>query len=152
MEIEKRIESLGLSLPVPPEPRGSYVPLIIVDDIMYLSGLLPLRNGRLLYSGKVGRDIGMEEAKRCSEEVVLNALSIIKSHTGDLDRIERFIRLNGYINAVEEFRDHPSILNSASELIVRIFGDRGVHTRIAIGVSSLPLDSPLEMDMIIKVR
>ncbi len=152
MEIEKRIESLGLLLPEPPEPRGSYTPLIIVDGIMYLSGLLPLKNGRLLYSGKVGRDIGVEEARKCSEAVVLNAFSIIKSHTGDLDRIERFIRLNGYINAIEDFNDHPLILNSASELIMRIFGDHGVHTRIAIGVSSLPLDSPLEMDMIIKVR
>lgn len=152
MKIEKRIESLGLFLPEPPQPRGSYVPIVNVDGVLYISGLLPLNNGRLLYTGKVGRDIGVEEAIKCSEQVILNALSLIKLHTGDLDLIERFIRLNGYINTVDNFKDHPQILNSASELIVKIFGDKGRHTRIAIGVSSLPMDSPIEMDLIIKVR
>jgi len=152
MNPEERLRELGYELPETPSSLGSYVPFVEARGLVFVSGLLPLRKGSLIYTGKIGREITLEQAKECTLQVVLNCLSILKANLGDLNRIGRCIRLNGYLQTSDDFRDHPLVLNSASDLIVKVFGEKGRHTRIAIGVASLPMNSPVEMDFIWSLR
>ncbi len=152
MKPEERLRELGYELPETPSSLGSYVPFVEVGGLIFISGILPLKQGSLLYTGKIGKEITLEQAKECAVQVVLNCLSILKANLGDLNKIGRCIRLNGYLQTSEDFRDHPLVLNSASDLIVKVFEEEGRHTRIAIGVSSLPMNSPVEMDFIWSLR
>jgi len=152
MTPEERLRELGYELPETPSSLGSYVPFVEVKGLIFISGILPLKQGSLLYIGKIGSEITLEQARECAVQVVLNCLSILKTNLGDLKRIDKCIRLNGYLQTSDNFKDHPLVLNAASDLIVKVFGEEGRHTRIAIGVSSLPMDSPLEMDFIWSLR
>jgi enamine deaminase RidA (YjgF/YER057c/UK114 family) len=144
------LEELGLTLPEPPQPAGSYVPALKSGNLLFLSGILPFRDGRLLFEGVVDEEVGIEDAQEASKQVVLNALSIVNAAEG-LNNIVRVVRMNGYIASSKGFYRHPEVLNPASELLKDIFGQGGVHTRIAVGVYSLPLNSPVEMDFIFQV-
>lgn len=152
MRPEEVLESLGYELPLMPFPLGTYVPLVQYKGLIFLSGLLPMKEGRLLYEGRIGKDLSLEQAKECAVQVVLNCLSIIRTNIGTFDRIERCLRINGYLQTSEDFRDHPLVLNAASELLLKVFSDSGRHTRIAVGVYTLPMNSPLEMDFIFSLR
>jgi len=152
MTPEERLRELGYELPETPSSLGSYVPFVEAGGLIFISGILPLKQGSLIYTGKIGSEITLEQARECAVQVVLNCLSILKANLGDLNRIGRCIRLNGYLQTSDNFKDHPLVLNAASDLIVKVFGEEGRHTRIAIGVSSLPMDSPLEMDFIWSLR
>ncbi len=150
--MEERLKQLGYNLPQPVKPVGAYVPAVQVGNLLYLSGILPLREGKIIKKGKVGRDITIEEAFEESVQVVLNALAIVKETLGSLDRVKRCIKITGYVASSENFTEQPKVLNCASELLLKILGDKGKHCRVAVGVCSLPLDSPIEMDFIFEVQ
>lgn len=151
INIENKLKKLGIELPVLPIPLGSYVTCIQTGNMLFLSGIFPLREGKLLRTGRVGESVLLQEAQEDARQIVLNALSIIKNHLGSLDLIKKCIRLNGYIASADNFTDQPKILNAASDLLVEIFGEQGRHTRTAVGVYVLPLNSPLEIDFIFEI-
>lgn len=150
--IEERIAELGLELPSPPTPAGSYVPVIIEENTVYLSGQIPLQLGIIpdIFKGKVTSNVSIETAQDAARVCTLNALSHIKSALGTLDRVRRVIRLSGYINSDPDFTNQPKVINAASDMLTDIFGDAGRHTRLAVGVSSLPLDSAVEIEFLLK--
>ncbi|MCX8027172.1 MAG: RidA family protein [Thermodesulfovibrionales bacterium] len=145
---EQRIKTLGIILPEAIKPLGSYKPCIKVDNILLLSAILPLKDGSLMAQGKIGKDIDIHTAGECARQVVLNALSIIKDELGSLDLVKRCLRLCGYLAVTDTFYEHPKVLNYASNLIVDIFGDSGIHARSVVGCISLPMNSPLAIDFV----
>ncbi|MCI0469115.1 MAG: RidA family protein, partial [Nitrospirae bacterium] len=114
----------------------------------FLSGILPLREGKLIRTGRVGESVSIEEAQECARQCVINALSILKSHLGSLDKIKRCVKLNGYVASSPDFTEQPKALNAASDILLEIFGEAGRHARAAVGVYVLPLNSPIEIDFI----
>lgn len=150
--IEEKLNSLGIRLLPSIKPVGAYVPALRVGNLLFLSGILPFRDGKLSKKGKVGRDLSIEEAQEEAFQVVINALSVVKDFIGSLERIKRCVKLTGYIACVENFTDHPKVLNPASELLIKLFGEDGKHCRVAVGVNSLPLDASVEMDFIFEVE
>lgn len=151
MSITERLKELGITLPPAPQPLGAYLPCVRSGNLLFLSGILPLREGRLLKTGRVGESLTIEEAKEEARQVVINALSIVKATIGDLALVSRCLKLNGYIASSPDFIEQPSVLNAASELLYKIFGDSGKHARVAIGVNVLPFNSPLEIDFIFEI-
>jgi len=149
MSLKKRLERLGIVLPTPPEPVGLYAPLIESERYIFVSGMLPFKDGVLMAKGRVPVDVSIEEAQICARQIVLNLLALIEKFVG-LERIETCIRVNGYVASTDNFFQQPLILNAASELLNQIFGK--AHTRSAIGVSVLPMNSPLEMDFILVLK
>jgi enamine deaminase RidA (YjgF/YER057c/UK114 family) len=148
MTIDDKLKELGISLSDTPKPLGSYVPCVQTGNLLFLSGVLPLRNGQLTRTGKVGESVSLGEAREEARQVVINALSILKSQLGNLDTISRCVKLNGYVASSADFTDQPKVLNAASDLLFDIFGEKGRHARAAVGVYSLPLNSPIEIDFI----
>lgn len=148
---EDRLKALCIILPEAPSPLGFYVPAVRVKDLLFLSGMLPLREGKLLFKGKVGSDLTIEDAQEASKAALINALSVIKRELGSLDKVKRVVRLSGYVASAPGFIQQPTVLNAASEILSKVFGNKGLHSRIAIGVSELPMDSPIEIELIIQV-
>jgi enamine deaminase RidA (YjgF/YER057c/UK114 family) len=150
--IEDRIAEMGLELPSPTKAAGSYIPIIVDEDMVYVSGQIPLQAGTVpdIFKGKVTSIVSIENAQNAARVCTLNALSHVKSALGSLDRVKRFIRLSGYVNSDPTFSDQPKIINAASDLLANIFGDAGKHSRLAIGVSSLPLGSAVEIEFLVK--
>jgi enamine deaminase RidA (YjgF/YER057c/UK114 family) len=150
--IDERIAELGLELPSPPKPAGAYVPVVVEGNMVYVSGQVPFQSGTVpeLFKGKVTSDVSIETAQEAARICTLNALSHIKVALGELDRVKKFIRLSGYVNSDRSFTDQPKVLNAASDLLADIFGDAGKHSRIAIGVASLPLGSAVEIEFLAK--
>jgi len=148
MTPEERLKALGITLPEAIKPLGSYLPAVRMGELIFLSGVLPLKEGRLLKKGKVGSALTLEEAQDSARLCIINALSILRDEIGSLNNLKRCIRLTGYIASEKDFIEQPKVLNPASDLLVDIFGDRGRHSRVAIGVASLPLDSPIEIELI----
>jgi enamine deaminase RidA (YjgF/YER057c/UK114 family) len=151
MTIDERLKELGISLSDAPKPMGSYVPCVQSGNLLFLSGVLPLRNGQLIKTGRVGEALSLDEAREASRQVIINTLSLLKSHLGSLDKI-RCVKLNGYVASAKSFTDQPKVLNAASDLLFEIFGEAGRHARAAIGVYSLPLNSPIEIDFIFEIK
>ncbi len=151
MGIEDRLRDLGIALPEAPRPVGSYIPCVETGNLLFLSGILPLREGRLIRTGRVGETVSIQEAQEDARQVVINCLSIIRSHLGSLDRIKRCIKLNGYVASSNDFIEQPKVLNGASDLLFEIFGEAGRHARSAIGVAVLPLNAPVEIDFIFEI-
>lgn len=146
--ISDKIDKLGLKLPDIPEPIGSYLPSITIHDMIFISGQLPLVDGKLLHTGKLGRDLSIEQGYESARICALNALSIVKKELGDLDKIKQIIKISGFVNCTEEFSNHPQVINGASDLFAELFNNSGKHSRIAIGTNSLPLNSPVEIDVL----
>ncbi|MEN3185759.1 MAG: RidA family protein [Atribacterota bacterium] len=145
------LQELGLRLPTPPKPVGSYVLALQVADLVFTSGQLPFWNGELKYQGKLGKEISLEEGKKAAELCVLNALSVIEALTGNLDHVKQVVRLVGYVASNEGFTAQPQVVNGASDLLVRVFGERGKHVRVAIGVAELPLGAPVELELLVRL-
>lgn len=152
MNIEKKIEKLGYKLSVPPKPLASYMPVIKTGKFIFTAGQIPMVEGQLKYSGKVPTTISQEDAIQAAEICALNCLSVIKSEIGDLDKIQKIIKVTVFVNSTEDYSNHPSVANGASELLVKIFGDAGKHARSAVGVSSLPLNAPVEVELIAELN
>ncbi|MGA7720456.1 MAG: RidA family protein [Ignavibacteriaceae bacterium] len=149
---EDTINELGLLLPEPPKPLAVYVPAVRIANLVFTSGQLPTENGVLKIKGKVGAQVSVEDGVKAAEICALNCLSVIKGVTGNLDKIEQVVKITAFVNSADYFTGQPKIANGASELIVKIFGDKGKHARSAVGVSELPLDAPVEIEMIVRVK
>jgi len=148
--IEEKLESLGITLPNPPTPAGSYVPVIRTGNLLFISGQIPMENGKVIFTGKVSDD-NLETAQKSAKMCAINILAQIKREVGDLDKVSKIVRLSGFVNSVSEFTQHPKVINPASDLFFEIFGEKGKHSRIAVGVASLPLGSMTEIDAIVEV-
>lgn len=147
MDIKEKLNKMGITLPPPPSPAGSYIPAIKTGNLIFLSGVLPFQDGNLPITGRVDRDVTIEEASKLARLVVLNALSILDAEFG-LQKISRCIRINGFVASSEGFYKQPQVLNGASDFLKVVFGEAGRHTRTAIGAFSLPLNSPVEIDFV----
>ena len=152
MEIEAKLKELGFTLPKPPEPVAVYLPAVQVGDLLFLSGTTCYVDGEFLYTGRVGAELSLEEGYATAQQTALNLLSVIKATLGDLDRVARVVKLNGYVNSAPEFDRQPEVINGASELLEKVFGERGKHARTALGVSALPAHIPVEIELIVQVR
>ena len=150
---DENIKKLGLTIPNPPDAVANYIPYKIADKILYISGQAPLKDGNVIYKGKVGDNISMEEGIKAAELCCINIIAALKkSINNDWDQLDTFINLGGFVNCKEDFVDQPKIINGASDLLVSIFGEQGRHTRFAVGANSLPLDISVEIDAIIKLK
>ena len=146
--IEARMAELGLALPAVAAPVAAYVPAVITGNHVHTSGQLPFINGKLTASGKVGSQVSADEAKELAATCIVNALAAVKSVIGDLDRVTRIVKVVGFVSSDPSFTGQPGVINGASELLGEIFGESGVHARSAVGVAALPLDSPVEVELI----
>ncbi|MDX9714097.1 MAG: RidA family protein [Dissulfurispiraceae bacterium] len=151
MTHEDKLTQLGIALPELPKPLGAYVPCVQTGNLLFLSGMLPLRNSRLTRTGKVGDSITIEEAQEDARQAGINALALLKSYLGTLNRVSQCVKINGYVASAEGFFDQPKVINPASELMVEVFGEAGRHARAALGVYTLPLGSPVEIDFIFEI-
>jgi enamine deaminase RidA (YjgF/YER057c/UK114 family) len=152
MSIKEKISSLGLSLPTAAAPVAAYVPAVKSGNLVFTAGQLPVVDGKLLKEGKVGRDVSAEEAKELAQICALNALAAI-SLVADLDEIERVVRVGGFVNCAPGFTAIPGVINGASEFLIKIFGDvNGKHARTAVGVAELPLNAPVEVEVIVQLK
>ena len=153
--IAERLSSLGIDLSTKPVPIGSYSPVTIASNLAYVSGQIAIdpnkQPAEVKFKGKVGKDISISEAKKAAELCIINGLSQLNAALGDLERIKKFVKLSGYINCEPTFEDHATVMNGGSDFIVRIFEDRGKHARVAVGVNSLPLNSCIEIDIIVEI-
>ncbi len=150
MTIEQKLAELGLELPSVATPAGAYVPAVISGNLVFTAGQIPLVDGVLMATGKVGNEISPEFAKEIAQRCALNALAAIKSVLGDLSRVKRVVKVVGFVASTPEFTGQPGVLNGASELLGKVFGDAGLHARSAVGVASLPLDAPVEVELIVE--
>jgi len=151
MGYEDRLKELGLELPEAPKPVATYVPAVRAGNLLFLSGVLPMRNGELAYAGKLGRDFGVAEGTEAAKVAILNALAIAKQELGSLDRITRVVKVVGHVASAEGFTDQPQVLNGASDLLVAIFGEAGRHARVATGAAELPRRAAVEIEVILAV-
>jgi enamine deaminase RidA (YjgF/YER057c/UK114 family) len=149
--IESALESLGLALPVATAPGGNYVPYVRWGDLLFLAGVISTRNGEVI-SGTVGVDKTIEEAYAAAQCCALSELSTIKQALGSLDQVERIVSVNGYVNSVPGFADSPKVINGASDLFAKIYAERGLHARAAIGVSGLPRNALVEIQVVVGVK
>lgn len=149
--IEEKLASLNITLPSPPKPAGSYVPVVIAGKLAFVSGQIPIKDGKVICIGKVSKDVTIEDAQKAARLCIINALAHLKAELKSLDNISKIVRVSGYVNSSADFTEQPKIINSASDLLFEIFGQKGQHTRIAIGVSSLPLNSAVEIDLIAEI-
>ncbi len=143
--VESQLQKLGLELPPPPQAVGAYVTVIRIGNLVVTAGQLPWKEGILAYTGKLGTDLTVEQGYDAAKIAGLNALAQIKSVVGDLDKVRQIVRLEGYVHCGPGFRHHPQVLNGASELLNAVFGDKGRHTRTAVGIHEMPLDSPVQI-------
>ncbi|MCH7720721.1 MAG: RidA family protein [Planctomycetes bacterium] len=148
----ERLEAMGLSLPAVARPVGAYVPAVRVGDQVVTSGQLPMRDGQLIWSGKIPRDVSVEQGQEAARVAALNALAAAASVGGGLESIIRIVRVNVFVNSADGFTDQPKIANGASDLLVEILGENGRHTRAAVGVAELPLNASVELDLIVQVK
>ncbi len=146
--IEQRLIELGFPLPEVAKPVAAYVPSVVSGNLCFTAGQLPFVNGVLPAAGKVGRDISAEDAKSLARLCALNALAALKLSIGDLDRVTRIVKVVGFVSVVPEFTAIPGVMNGASEFLVEVFGEVGIHARSAVGVPALPLDSAVEVELI----
>ena len=150
MTIEQKLAELGLELPSVAAPAGAYVPAVISGNLVFTAGQIPLVDGVLMATGKVGNEISPEFAKEIAQRCALNALAAIKSVLGDLSRVKRVVKVVGFVASTPDFTGQPGVLNGASELLGKVFGEAGLHARSAVGVASLPLDAPVEVELIVE--
>ncbi|MHB1042089.1 MAG: RidA family protein [Eubacteriales bacterium] len=152
MSYEDRIKEIGIKLPPTPQPVAAYVPALKAGALLYTSGQLPFAEGEIKYRGKVGKDLPEEEGYRAARLCAVNCLAAARSVAGSLDRIERIVKLTGFVNCEPDFVRQPFVLNGASELLAEIFGEAGGHTRSAVGVAGLPLDAAVEIEMVLLLK
>ena len=150
MSVEQRLTELGLKLPVLAKPAGAYVPAIVTGNLVYTAGQLPFVDGALLATGKVGAAVTPEDAATYARTCALNALAAAASVIGSLDRVTRVVKVVGFVASTPDFSGQPGVINGASELLGEVFGEAGQHARSAVGVAVLPLDAPVEVELILE--
>jgi enamine deaminase RidA (YjgF/YER057c/UK114 family) len=151
--IEKRLAEAGITLPAPGAPGGNYVPFVVVGNLVFMAGQVAREAGKMKYTGKVGRDISIEDGHAAARLCAVNLLAQLKlACGGDLDRVERCVRVGGFVNSPPDFLEHPKVINGASDLLVQVLGERGQHARTAVGVAALPMDSAVEVEAIFQLK
>jgi enamine deaminase RidA (YjgF/YER057c/UK114 family) len=150
--VEGKLKECGLEIPTPAASLANYVPALQVGGFLYISGQLPVKNGRVMFEGSVGSDLGVDEAKKAAELCLLNVLGQVKHSVGSFDNVVRCVRLGGFVHSGSSFKEHASVVNGASDLLVHVLGDRGRHVRAAVGCSSLPLGAAVEVEAIFQVK
>ena len=149
--VEDRLSGLGLTVPDVAKPIAAYVPAVKTGNYVFTSGQLPLRDGQMILTGKVGGEVSSEEAADCAKQCALNAIAAVKAEIGDLDRVTRVVKAVVFVASTPDFTGQPVVANGASELLGAAFGEAGKHARSAVGVPVLPLDSPVEVDLIVEI-
>jgi enamine deaminase RidA (YjgF/YER057c/UK114 family) len=148
---EERLAELGLSIPEVPKPVAAYVPAVRSGIHVFTSGQLPMRSGELMAVGKVGGEVTAEEAYACAQQCALNAIAAVKSIVGELSEVKRVVKVVAFVASTPDFTGQPGVANGASELLGKVFGDAGIHARSAVGVPALPLDAPVEVEILVEV-
>ena len=152
MNPEAKLTELGLVLPPPPAAAGSYVPTVRTGNLLFCAGTISLQNGQISHLGQVGKEQTIETAKKSAEICALNSLANIKAALGSLDQVSRIVMVNGFVNAVDGFTDSPAVINGASDLLLKVFGEAGKHARAAVAVNGLPRGSTVEVQMVVEVK
>ena len=147
---EERLKDLGYELPAIPRPAGSYVPAARAGSLLFTAGQLPFKEGALEYVGKVGREVSVEEAQQAARLCAINALAAVEAEAG-LENVRRVVKVTGYVSSAADFNNQPMVLNGASELLGEVFGEKGIHARSAVGVAELPLDAPVEIELVVEM-
>lgn len=151
-QIDKRLAELGLNLPVPAKPVANYVPWVRTGNLVFISGQVPVENGKAAYTGQLGDTVSLEDGAKSARLCAINLIAQLKDACGgDLDRVKRVVKLVGFVNATPSFTDHPKVINGASDVMVEVFGDKGRHARSAVACPSLPLGVATEVEAIIEV-
>jgi enamine deaminase RidA (YjgF/YER057c/UK114 family) len=152
--IEERLSSIGIRLSSPPQPIGSYIPVVQSGNLIFVSGQIPLVNGTLpeKYKGKIPNKVSINDAIEGARQCTINGLEQINKFLGNLERITKFVKITGYVNCNPSFKDHPKVINGASDFLLEIFDEKGKHTRVAVGANGLPLDSVVEIDILCEVN
>ncbi|MEC7373506.1 MAG: RidA family protein [Thermoproteota archaeon] len=148
--IEDKLRELSIDLPTPPNPAGSYIPVVTTGNLAFVSGQIPMKEGKVVFEGKVPNEQSLDAARGAAKICIINGLAQLKANLGSLDKITKFVRISGFVNSNPEFTEQPKVINAASDLLVEIFGDMAKHSRIAVGVASLPLNSTVEIDMVVE--
>ncbi len=151
MSFDAKLKVLNIELPMAPKPVANYVPVVRAGDLLFLSGVLPSRDGQLICTGKLGQGITIEQGMEAAKVAALNALAIVRSEVGSLDNVKRIVKMVGHIASAPGFTDQPQVLNGASDLLVQIFGEAGKHARVAVGAAELPRRAPVEIELIVQV-
>ncbi len=149
--IDEKLALLNITLPTPPKPAGSYIPVVKTGNLIFVSGQIPMKDGQVQFKGQVPTTISIEDAQKAAKLCTINVLAQLKAELGTLDRISRIVRVSGFVSSSQEFFEQPKIINAASDLLFEIFGDKGKHARVAVGVASLPLNSAVEIDLIAEI-
>jgi enamine deaminase RidA (YjgF/YER057c/UK114 family) len=147
---EEKLAELGLAVPEVAKPVAAYVPAVRSGNHVFTSGQLPMRSGELMQTGKVGGDVSPEEAVECAQQCALNAIAAVKAELGDLGLVKRIVKVVAFVASTPDFTGQPQVANGASELFGSVFGDAGVHARSAVGVPVLPLDAPVEVELVVE--
>ncbi len=150
MNVEARLRELDITLPSPPQPAGAYVRAVQSGNLLFISGQLPFVESALMYTGKLGAEVTTEEGADAARQAALNALAVADAELGSLDRVRRVVRLVGFVASAPGYTDQARVMNGASELMRQIFGDAGMHARLAVGVNELPLGPPIELEVILE--
>jgi len=148
---EEALAALGLTVPEVAPPVAVYVPAVRTGRYIYTSGQLPMRNGELMVTGKVGGEVSAEEAYSCAQQCALNAIAAVKAEVGDLSLVKRVVKVVAFVASTPDFTGQPGVANGASELLGKAFGEAGVHARSAVGVPVLPLDAPVEVEILVEL-
>jgi len=152
-QIDKRLAELGITLPVPAKPVANYVGWVRTGNLVFTAGQVPLKDGKIEYQGKLGKDYTVEQGAQAARICAINVVAQLKDAVGgDLDRIKRIVKVVGFVNGVPDFADHPKVVNGASDLLVEIFGDKGRHARSAVGSGSLPVTVAVEVEAVAEVE
>jgi enamine deaminase RidA (YjgF/YER057c/UK114 family) len=152
MTPEQKLRELALELPAPARPVGKYVPAVRAGQLVFTSGQIPTKDGKLIAAGKVPTEVSLEQAQAAARQAALNAVAAVRGELGTLDAVARIVRMNVYVNSAPGFTDQAKVANGASELLLEIFGDAGKHTRCAVGAAELPLNAPVELDLVVLAR
>jgi enamine deaminase RidA (YjgF/YER057c/UK114 family) len=150
VNVEKRLAELGIIMPEAPRPVAAYVPAVSSGNLLFVSGQICLVNGELSCKGRLGKEVSLEQGYQAARTCAINSLAIVKQELGSLDRVQGVVKVVGYVASEPDFYDHPKVVNGASELLAEVFGDKGRHARSAVGVSSLPLNTPVEIEVIVE--
>jgi enamine deaminase RidA (YjgF/YER057c/UK114 family) len=150
VSVETNLAALGLELPEVATPAGAYVPAVISGNLVFTAGQIPLVDGKLMAEGRLGAEITAEQGKEIAQRCALNAIAAVKSVLGDLERVKKVVKVVGFVASTPEFTAQPGVVNGASELLQAAFGDAGIHARSAVGVAVLPLNSPVEVELIVE--
>lgn len=152
MTPETKLREMGIELPETAAPKGSYIPVNQTGNLLFLSGQLPTKNNELIYAGHVGSDVTLEQAQEAAKVCMINSLAAIKAHIKDLARVKKIVKLQSFVNSAPGFTSQHVVTNGASDFLAEVLGEKGQHARTAVAVPELPLNSPIEIEMIVEVE